>query len=256
MDSKILHEAGLTEGESRVYLALLKSGASKTGIISEKAGVSSSKIYSILARLEEKGLASHAIKGGTRHYRALGPRRLIDYLEERKAQIDEKKRIVEAMLPELEGQMKNQPSTEATIYKGFKAVTNFFRSLLDELKKDDSYCVIGAGYGDESISDSKATAMFRRFFHKYHQLRALKKIRLKMLANYNLKGKLEETTKAYSEIRYMPQGLITNMEIVFYRDKTFIVLFANEPMGFLIESGEVSRSFEAYFSAFWKSAIK
>jgi sugar-specific transcriptional regulator TrmB len=50
MDPKMLEEIGLTEGESKVYLALLKLGATKTGPLIKEADVSSSKVYKILER--------------------------------------------------------------------------------------------------------------------------------------------------------------------------------------------------------------
>ena len=36
---------------------------------------------------------------------------------------------------------------KAVIYEGFKACTNFFKSIVDELNFGDTYYVIGAGYG-------------------------------------------------------------------------------------------------------------
>ena len=59
MDARILEEIGLTAGERKTYLALLKLGLSSTGPIAKLAQVSRSKLYSILDKLEKKGLASH-----------------------------------------------------------------------------------------------------------------------------------------------------------------------------------------------------
>ena len=56
MNSKILEKFGLTEGESKVYLALLKIGKSTIGDIVKEANVSNSKVYDILDRLNKKGL--------------------------------------------------------------------------------------------------------------------------------------------------------------------------------------------------------
>ena len=56
MDTKILEKIGLTNGESKVYLALLEIGLSSTGQIIEKSQITSSKVYIILQKLEKKGL--------------------------------------------------------------------------------------------------------------------------------------------------------------------------------------------------------
>ena len=48
MNIKSLREAGLTEGETRVYLSLLELGSSTTGPIVERSKVARSIIYHIL----------------------------------------------------------------------------------------------------------------------------------------------------------------------------------------------------------------
>ena len=48
-----LREIGLTEGEIRVYLALLELGDSATGAITKKQGFGS-KVYEVLDRLKTK----------------------------------------------------------------------------------------------------------------------------------------------------------------------------------------------------------
>ena len=77
-----------------------------------------------------------------------------------------------------------------------------------------------------------------------------------MLANHDLKGRMVRSTSLLSGIRYLPQYLMTNMTIVFYKEKTFIVIFNKAPIGFLIEGKETVESFSKYFNAFWKIARK
>jgi len=245
MDLKLLEEIGLTDGEVKVYLALLKLGACKTGPLVKAAGVSSSKVYKILDRLERKGLAGHVLKGKVKHFVAQEPRRIVDYIEEREEKLEEKKGQIERMLPELE-RYKALRRSEAVLYEGYKAVTNFFRGIVDELGPGEEYKVIGAGYGD--------VPNLRRFFLLHHAKRAAKKIGLRMLANHDVKGALEKSTLEKAKIRYLPQYLITNMEIVFYKDKAFVVMWTKEPVGVLIQNEEAVKSFEAYFNAFWKIA--
>jgi len=56
MDHSQLKAIGLTEGEIRVYLALLDSGLTTTGIVIKQSNITGSKVYNILDRLIEKGL--------------------------------------------------------------------------------------------------------------------------------------------------------------------------------------------------------
>ena len=80
MDIEVLQRIGLTQGESKVYLALLKLGQTTTGPIVKRAGVTTSKSYKILARLEEKGLVSHVYKKKVKHFKAASPEKVLDLI--------------------------------------------------------------------------------------------------------------------------------------------------------------------------------
>jgi hypothetical protein len=187
------------------------------------------------------------LKGKVTHFVAMEPRRILDYLHEKEVQLQQKREIFEQILPQLERQQEFGEKSEASIYDGFKAITNFFRNILDDLQPGETYHVIGAGYGEDVPG-------IRSFFYNHHLRRQKRKIKLKMLANHDVKKSLVKTTQQYAEIRYLPQYLITNMSIVFYKNKAFIWLYTNDPKGFLIESEEVVKSFRKYFNAFWKIA--
>src|SRR3989338_2488727 len=248
MNSQFLQQIGLSEGESKVYLALLTLGATKTGSLAKEAGVSSSKVYKILDRLEKKGLVGHVIKAKTKHFKAMEPRRVLDFLDNKEQELQEQKMIAKQFLPQLEQQQKqSQQKTEATLYEGFKAISNFFRNILDELKSGEEYFVMGAYYGVDAPG-------IRSFFYNFHAERAKKKIKVNMLANFETKGNLVETTKICSEIRYLPQYFVSNMSIVFYKRKAFIFFLTKDPRAFLLESDEVVQSFKTYFNTLWKIA--
>ena len=84
MNKQILKDAGLTEGEIKVYLALLELGDTTTGPLVDKSGVARSIVYQILERLIEKGLASYIVKDKTKYYQAADPNKLLDYAQKRK----------------------------------------------------------------------------------------------------------------------------------------------------------------------------
>lgn len=249
MEVRALEKIGLTQGEIKVYLALSKLGESKTGRLVSVAGVSSSKVYKILDRLENKGLVGHVLKGKINYFSALEPRRLLDYVDEQENQLISARKNIEEIIPELNKQRKSaEEKSIGIVCSGFKAVTNAFRNIVDELKPGETYYVIGAGYG--------STPGLREFFLSHHARRSKHGVRVKMIANYDVKGNIVETTKQNSEIRYLPQYLITNMQIGFYKNKAVITLWTKEPTAFILESEEAVKSFKAYFDAFWKIAKK
>jgi sugar-specific transcriptional regulator TrmB len=247
MDISALEDIGLTKGESAVYLTLLRLGHSKTGQLSKEANVSSSKVYKILDRLEKKGLVGHVLQGKVKFFTAMNPERLLDYVHTKEKQLKEQKLSIQHMLPLLEQErLLSGIKHEAAIYTGFKAVTNLFRNLTDELKKGDEYYVLGASYGE--------VPALRAFFFQHHKRRAEKGIILKMLANYGIK--LVQTTALCSDVRFLPKYLITNMQILFYKHKTYIILWAKDPVAFYIENEEIARSYKVYFDSFWKKSSK
>ena len=249
MDTKLLKEIGLTEGETKVYLALLELGLTTTGALVKKSGVSASKVYLILDRLAKKGLVGHVMKGGIRYFQATDPRRILDYMTEQENELAEKKQEVLALLPQL--MMKQKLGTEkrrAEIYEGFKGVTNLFTGMIDDLKSGEAYYTMGVGYGFEEIRGMRA------FFTKYHAERARRRIKVFMLANYSVKDILVPTTQLRSEVKFLPEELITNVQITVYKDRTFIILWSNDPIAFLIHNAEIASGFMNYFNLLWKRA--
>src|SRR3989344_9185969 len=96
-----LQKAGLTEGEAKIYLALLKLGSSTSGPIIKESKVANSIIYRILDSLIEKGLVSYIIKEKTKYFRAAEPNKIIEYIEEKKEKLEESKDSIQKMIPNL-----------------------------------------------------------------------------------------------------------------------------------------------------------
>ena len=84
-----LSKIGLTDGEAEVYELLIERGESKAGELIKSASLASSKVYEVLQRLVNKGLASFSVKDGIKRYQATPPERLVDFLEDKKSQIDQ-----------------------------------------------------------------------------------------------------------------------------------------------------------------------
>jgi sugar-specific transcriptional regulator TrmB len=248
MDTRALNEIGLTSGEIKVYLALLRLGESTTGPLAKESQVSRSKLYFILDKLAKKGLVGHVLKGEVMYFKAMSAKAILNYMDEKSKEFNEQRKIVEEMVPKIDKQGKSRKD-EAVLYEGFKSIKNFYLNILDELHRGDNYYVLGASYGSEDLG-------IREFFENYHNQRAKKGIKVRMLANHDFKDRMEESTFKNSEVRFLPQYLVTNMIIVFYTNKVFIFFLTDEPRGFLIESEEVAKSFRTYFDTFWKIAKK
>ena len=183
MDISILEEIGLTKSEISVYLALLELGSSATGKIVEKSKASSSKIYEILDRLIQKGLASHVIKSGVKYFEAAAPERILDYMNERESHLKEQKKKLKHIIPELDMKQKlSKYKNEATVYRGMKGVETAFYSALKLMKKGDENYVMGI---------PKRPPHIDRFFVRFENERAKKGVRLKALFNEAARNDLQ-----------------------------------------------------------------
>ena len=134
---------------------------------------------------------------------------------------------------------------EAVIYNGFQSIKNMLFSMLNELQPNEEYHVIGAMYEEDILG-------VRPFFKEFHSERALKEIRVKMLANADTKGSIESETFKLAEVNYLPRYLMTNMHIFIYKETVIMILWMKNPIAFYIKSEDAVRSFETYFDTFWK----
>jgi HTH-type transcriptional regulator, sugar sensing transcriptional regulator len=248
MQTEILQNIGLTEGEIRVYLALIKLGPSTTGPIVDRSEVSSSKIYNILERLIQKGLISYTIKEKTRHYQAENPLKIKNYIDKKEKSLQQQKKEINKLIPELQQQMQTQKTiAEAQIYKGFKGIQTIIDNSYNSLKKGETFYALGI----PSYQEPK----YHEYWSKEDHPRRIKLgIKVKLLFNLNTPKEVLKNRNSFwgSEARYMPIPIETPSWILIYKDTAVIILQGDEPMAIEITNPKIAHSFKEYFDAFWK----
>jgi sugar-specific transcriptional regulator TrmB len=247
MDTKALQNIGLTDGEIRVYLALIKLGPSTSGPIIDKSKVSGSKIYNILERLMQKGIVSYIIKDKTKYYQAEDPIKIKEYTDKREKEFQEQKQEIEKLIPDLQLQKQSEISkSEAQIYKGFKGVQTVVEHIYSKLKKGDMFYSMGI----PSFQKDK----YHSYWKKDHLKRVKAGIHCKMLFNTaTSKEILKNRNKyKYAEARYMPIPIETAFWVLVYKNVAVLILQSDEGMAIEITNQQIAESFKQYFEAFWK----
>ena len=124
MDTKsILEEYGLTEKEAQVYLKLLPLGKINLQEIAKRINLPRTTIYNTLNYLHQKGLVSKVIKEHVTFFEAVNPKKIIN-------DIDEKKKLILSVLPELESIKKEiKESSNVEIYEGFKGISTILSDI-------------------------------------------------------------------------------------------------------------------------------
>lgn len=140
-----LTNIGLTEGEAKTYIALLSIGTTTVGPIIEKSGVSASKVYQILERLMQKGLATMVVEHKNKIFTATTPTSIIEYLNNEQKKIEENKKKINEIMPILKLK-KDSATTQpiAEIGKAKRGVEALYRELI-ETARLHSNCYTLAG---------------------------------------------------------------------------------------------------------------
>ncbi|MEK6926603.1 MAG: helix-turn-helix domain-containing protein [Nanoarchaeota archaeon] len=249
MDTKILEDLGLTPGEIKVYLALVGLGETTTGPISEESEVSISKVYPILERLAKKGLASHVIKRKTKYFSAAHPSRLLVYLKEKEDRLKQQEKELRELTEELVLKQSTTLTKETTqVFDGLKGIQTARERTLNIMKKGEEMWIIGIA----RTPYDRLTA----FFNEYHHRRIAKGIQCKYIYNEYARKPFGETSASYklSEVKYMPEGMITHAWIEIYADTVTIGINFKKSFSVVIQNQEVADSFRNYAELLWKIA--
>lgn len=242
-----LEEIGLTKGESKVYIALVKKGPTTVGPIVKESGVAYSKIYEVLERLIKKGLATSITKEKTRVYNGALPHRIKEYLEEKKKTIEQQEVQLGTLLPEI-GRLQKEKGEEfeAEVFTGWKGVRTAFERFIDLYKKGQPYKFFYY-YDKETVEQSDA------FFKKLAPQYKKKHVLFKGIAEerYKTSGIAEYIGNA--EIRYTKFPVPANIEIL---GEHILITSWKKPTTIYIKNKDIAQQYESYFDHAWKEAKK
>lgn len=247
MDIEPLRKLGLTDGEIRVYLALVRLGESTSGPLVDESGISVSKVYTILDRLAKKGLTSHIVKRKTKYFKAADPDRLSVYLQEKEAELKEQESTLKGMISLLKLEQQTAITSEtAQVYEGLKGLQTARERTLKIMKKGDEMWIIG-------IARTPYEGPMTPYFKEYHQRRYEKGIRCKYLYDEYARKPYGETSATYplSEVRYLPEDLITHAWMEIYADTVTIGINKGRSFSVVIQNQEVANSFKTYAQLLW-----
>ncbi|MDO8480746.1 MAG: helix-turn-helix domain-containing protein [Nanoarchaeota archaeon] len=245
-----LKSIGLTDGEIKIYEALLELGETTRTQLAKKSGVSPSKIYDVANRLLEKGVISSVKKNGVLHFSAADPRRLREFVEKKEQEILEEKRLVDSLIPQLLLKYQNtKEKMDVEVFYGWEGMGTCYGDLTEALGKGDMCYIFGVSLGE----DIKATD---RFWAKMYPRWEKRGFKIKIIFNESGRGYKPQTEyfekSKRHEIRYQAQE--TFMEVDLYKDTVLFVMILKKPVLIRVRSKEAALSFRTYFETMWKSA--
>jgi len=230
-----LKEAGLTENESKIYLALLEIGPANAGLISRKSGLHRRVVYDSLDMLIQKGLVGYIKRNNTRHFQAVNPERVRELLEE-------KEKILDEIMPKMmELYSKSKEKEETNFYVGINGLKTIFE---DQINTGKEILILGAS--------NLAYEILEFYFHWFDKRRKERKIKTRIIAHEKIKSNLP-----LSEIRYLPKKYHSPLAVNVYGKKTALILWDREkPLAILINNERISSGYKNYLEILWKIARK
>lgn len=249
MEEKSLEKIGLTKNETKVYLALLKIGTSKVGEILKESKLNSGKIYEVINSLEQKGLVSESTINNVKHFTATSPKRLLDYIEDKKKELAEETSLVKSLLPSLENlSEKKQNKIKVLTYIGFEGLKTAVDEAIDSMKQGEEICAMSVTHKKEK--------KFNDFWINLNNKRIAKKIRFRPIFS-------EKQSDFYKIFKKMPLTSIRVFDLfpqspisIYGKDKVLINLYEEPAITLLIYSEKIANTFKKIFEEIWKMSKK
>jgi len=233
---KALKEIGLSDGETKVYLALLKLGTVNVAKLKEESGLHRTTIYDFLEKLMNKGLTSHVIKAGVKYFTAAKPSKLHDIIKE-------KEEHLQRVLPELEKLSSfEKKDIQVEVYRGSEGFKTVLNDILN-VKKD----FFGFGI-EEAKFQERFPYLMKPFFNKEKKLG----IKEYLLAKKGTKFVYGAPNVHY---KYIEPEYFSPVPMGVYGDKIWIGIW-NPLTMIIIENKELADSWKKYFDYFWKKGEK
>ncbi|MFH1649040.1 MAG: helix-turn-helix domain-containing protein [Candidatus Woesearchaeota archaeon] len=225
-----LKNVGLSEGQTKIYIQLLKGGTQTARELSESLSLHRATTYDFLEQLMHLGLVSKSIAENTRQYSAAPPNRLAEILKD-------KMTTVASITPILE--RLRAPDTAQLTCETFLGTEGFRTVVQDVLAQKCQLRGLGI---DENMFMTKFPHIMAMYFRDAKKARITERI---------LTSSKHPITSPIGIYRYMPAAYFTPTPILQYRNK--VVFITWEPLAIIrITNEHLAISLKKHFEMLWK----
>jgi sugar-specific transcriptional regulator TrmB len=248
----LLHELkriGLSDNESRVYLAMLELGPATMLQIGAKAEVNRPTAYAQIESLKKKGLVNVEARGKKHLFRAESPEQLERLLGQEQKAFDEKHGELAKMLPEL--LTLHNLAEHKPIVRYFDGKEGLLRMHEEFLKTKEKKI-----YAISAIDE--VYRVFPDHQQLYRSRRIQKKIRSKLIYT-SVKGDYlqREDVAALRETRFVAQEQFPfSVDLTIFDDSVAIASLRGKLLGLIIKNRDIADSFRGMFHFFGRCCSK
>ncbi|MFH1316920.1 MAG: helix-turn-helix domain-containing protein [Candidatus Woesearchaeota archaeon] len=234
MDVKtVLGELGLSEGESKVYLALLKLGSSPVSKVKEETQLHRTTIYDFVEKLLNKGLINYVVRNNVKYYKAADPQKLMEFLKEKQDHLLK-------VMPELDKMAKfTKEEVKVEVYKGKEGLKT---AMLECVRIGDE--VLGMGLDD--IMWKKELPIF---IDQYQRMIREKNIHERILTKVNPGYLFDQRQTHY---KFIPEDLFSPTHTLVYGNKIQMVMFEPKLTTIVIDNKKLANAYRKHFNVLWE----
>lgn len=246
---ELLREIGLTDYETKVYLALLDLGKSTTNGILKKAKLNTGKIYDILDSLSNKGFVSIIIENGVKKFSPAEPQRIYQYIEKKKEAVNNYEKSLNEFIPQiLEKINQKKEDIKIEIFTGNEGYKTATLKEISRYRKGAKLYVLGV------LPEQKYPKIVHSFYMENVQpKRLLKNVDVRKIFSEDARKETQYIEKG-TQVRYIQYSSPITMNII--DNLTILEIFSTEIIMISIESNEIAKSFIDQFELIWKIAKK
>lgn len=251
-----LKKIGLSDNETKVYLALLELGSATVQQIAQKAEVNRPTTYVQLESLMKDGLVTSFEKSPNNkkrktktYFRAEDPEYLQKLIGRERHQVDERERELASILPEL-GRLF------AT--SGERPRVRFFDGIEGLKTMDEEFLKVKNKMIEGVTSLDDVEKVFPPPSDNYTERRIKKGIRTRGIYTSSRGPVLKDTDpKMLREARFVPPDKFPfSCDITVYDDSVAIASLREKIFGVVIENKEIANSIRSLISIAWEATEK
>lgn len=238
----------LTEGESKVYTALVELGETTIGNILKISGVSHSKIYDILKRLSEKGLISSINNNGRQYFSPADPSRLLELVDEKENELKNSKEKIKEVVKTLKLRKNiTNPKNILSSYEGIKGMKTVLEYVLNKLKKGEEVLILGT---PRQINES-----IGGYIKEWQKRRITIGAKCKIITDMNLvQWDYDWWKKSKRNLLTFTKKSSMNSPAYFVitKDLVITIYFSKNILSLIVEHQEIAERYKEFFEILWK----
>ncbi len=235
MFEQFLEEIGLSEKESKIYLALLQVDRDTVQDIAKKTGINRTTVYPVIESLQKKGLVSEVQEGKKIEYMAEPPERLETFVERQKVVFEEHTKRLKDIIPQIKS--LERKSGERPIVKYFEGRDGAVSAYEEFYSMHDTKTREGYFIYNRNLLDAWFTQTERERFLKIRTGKQVTPVSIYT----NTEGDYHFTTPG-KRVRIDSEKYPITADITIIEDRIVASTLGDRPVTILIKSKDLAQS--------------